>query len=69
VRFRSTVEEISDPEKLSTGPSKDLSIEFPGVSAEELRELSKSLQGSHLQERRMNIFAFEPFSLPASRVR
>lgn len=43
--------------------------QLPEVTPEDLRELSKSLQGRHLQERRMNIFAFEPFSLPASRVR
>ncbi|KAF5872563.1 putative protein kinase protein [Botrytis fragariae] len=34
----------------------------------DLDQLSKTLQGTHLQERRMSHFAFEPVSLPASRI-
>lgn len=38
------------------------------MTPEDLKALSKSLQGHGLQERRMNIFSFEAYSLPASRV-
>lgn len=34
----------------------------------EIRSLSKTLQDTHLQHRRLSNFAFEPVSLPASRV-
>jgi hypothetical protein len=74
VRFASTVEEIAPPpeaqrtKESSTSATDTAGAELPEVTPEELRALSKSLQGRHLQERRMNIFAFEPFSLPASRV-
>ena len=72
VRFKSTVQEIAAPENVSSSlpPIKDSPLSEPAdVTPAQLRELSKSLQGTHLQERRMNIFSFEPFSLPASRVR
>ena len=39
------------------------------VPADELKAFTKSLQGRPLQERRMNTFQFEAFSLPPSRVR
>ncbi|KAH8889729.1 Pkinase-domain-containing protein [Thozetella sp. PMI_491] len=76
VRFKSTIEEISPPpnpvvaaettNEASNPPPRGLGN--PGeVSPEELRALSKSLMAAPLQERRMNIFAYEPFSLPASR--
>lgn len=75
VRFKSVVEEIV-PEQIrsvkgatnANSHSKDASLGDPGeVTAEQLRALSKSLKACPLQERRMNIFAYEPFSLPASR--
>lgn len=79
VRFNSTVEEFNAPEATSTesaspadnraenGKALEESAE---ITSEELRALSKSLRGAAcpLQERRMNHFAYEPFSLPASRV-
>lgn len=37
--------------------------------SEQIRELSSSLQNVDLQGRRMSRFGFEPYSLPASRVR
>jgi hypothetical protein len=40
----------------------------PAVTAAEIRALSKALHGAPLQQRRMNVFQFEPISLPASRV-
>ena len=75
VRFKSVVEEINPaaPSQSYTTSGKD---EAPGedgetgeVTADQIRALSKSLRGCHLQERRMNIFSYQPFSLPASRVR
>lgn len=66
VRFASATEEIEPKslEALDTESSQNTS----GQDVEKLKELSKSLQGTHLQERRMSHFAFEPVSLPASRV-
>jgi hypothetical protein len=64
VRFASVNEEIE--------PLKELQSVSNTISASHeatLKELSKSLQGAQLQGRRMSHFAFEPVSLPASRVR
>jgi hypothetical protein len=46
-----------------------LEDQMSGNEEQQLNELSKTLQGTQLQERRMSQFAFEPVSLPASRVR
>lgn len=51
----------------SSPPRADHVSDF--VTPEDIKSLSKSLQGHRLQERRMNNFSFEPYSLPASRVR
>jgi hypothetical protein len=69
VRFKSTVQEIDPLHPLpeSSGPGGDHASEF--VTAEDIKSLSQSLQSHRLQERRMTNFAFEPYSLPASRVR
>jgi hypothetical protein len=64
VRFASVDEEI-EPDKGLDAISNDIS----GKDVSTLKELSKSLQGAQLQGRRMSHFAFEPVSLPASRVR
>ena len=72
VRFKSTIEEIApdDTSALLSAPIKDLSLGEPGeVTPEQLRDLSKRLKACPLQERRMNIFSYEAFSLPPSRVR
>ncbi|TLD17966.1 uncharacterized protein PgNI_01807 [Pyricularia grisea] len=71
VRFRSVVEEIG-PEVVQSGSSPEVpppvdAHEIGEVTPAQLNALAKSLQGSHLQERRMNIFSFQPVSLPASR--
>jgi hypothetical protein len=63
VRFASVNEEI-EPEKSLESVSNNIS----GGDEATLKELSKSLQGTQLQGRRMSRFAFEPVSLPASRV-
>ncbi|OIW31985.1 Pkinase-domain-containing protein [Coniochaeta ligniaria NRRL 30616] len=74
VRFNSTVQEIA-PELSATGsdpnyshPADHVSLgDLSAVTPEDLRALSKSLKACPLQERRMGIFAYEPYSLPASR--
>lgn len=63
VRFASTDEEIK-PEK----GLESISNQRPSDDKARLVELSHSLQGTQLQGRRMSHFAFEPVSLPASRV-
>ena len=63
VRFASADEEIEPAKRLDT-----VSNEITGKDEATLKELSKSLQGSQLQGRRMSHFAFEPISLPTSRV-
>src|SRR5512140_540867 len=73
VRFKSTIEEIVPGESSVEPPvpavAQDLSLGDPGeVTPEQLRDLSKRLKACPLQERRMNIFSYEPFSLPPSRV-
>jgi hypothetical protein len=72
VRFKSTIEEIAPDDSTAPCPAdiKRLSLGDPGeVTPEQLRDLSKKLKACPLQERRMNIFSYEAFSLPASRVR
>ncbi|XMA10682.1 hypothetical protein WAI453_003473 [Rhynchosporium graminicola] len=65
VRFASANEEI-EPVPLDDGQP----IQETRTSQEEqsIKELSQSLQSTQLQGRRMSHFAFEPVSLPASRV-
>ncbi|KAL2066492.1 hypothetical protein VTL71DRAFT_2563 [Oculimacula yallundae] len=65
VRFASANEEI-EPVPLDD----DQQIHEPRSTVEEqnIKELSQSLQSTQLQGRRMSHFAFEPVSLPASRV-
>jgi len=69
VRFKSTIEEIA-LDDASAGHSPHVSLGNPcEVTPEQLRDLSKRLKACPLQERRMNIFNYEAFSLPPSRVR
>lgn len=66
VRFASTNEEIepsSNPLELE--PSTN---ERSAADETTIKELSQNLQNTQLQGRRMSHFAFEPVSLPASRV-
>lgn len=67
VRFASVNEEIA-PDSYDNLNSTHPTPDAPSNDDQKLRELSQSLQGSHLQGRRMSHFAFEPVSLPASRV-
>ncbi|KAK0621610.1 kinase-like domain-containing protein [Bombardia bombarda] len=76
VRFKSTIEEI-DPRDANSGlptttsttvPAKGWSLGDPGeVTPDQIRDLSNRLKACPLQERRMNIFSYEPCSLPVSR--
>jgi hypothetical protein len=78
VRFSSVTQEISPEE--SSNPVASLSSSLtpekpipPNMfltpqAQNELRNLSQSFQNSRLQQRRMSNFAFEPVSLPTSRV-
>ncbi|OAR02895.1 hypothetical protein LLEC1_05881, partial [Akanthomyces lecanii] len=74
VRFSSAVQEFSPTED---GPGADDSpaaapdapaSESQEVTPEQLRAFTRSLHGPLLQERRMNTYQFEAFSLPPSRV-
>ncbi|UNI13442.1 Nitrogen permease reactivator protein [Purpureocillium takamizusanense] len=68
VRFSSAVEEIS-PTATATVPHLLQDNSMTEATADQLRAFAtKSLQGKPLQERRMNTFQFEAFSLPPSRV-
>lgn len=68
----STIEEIA-PDDTSAGPSSpaiatNVSLGDPGeVTPEQIRDLARRLKADPLQERRMNIFSYEPYSLPPSR--
>ena len=68
VRFASVDEEI-EPANVETLDSDHPFQSIPGREQEQFKELSKTLQSTHLQKRRMSHYDFEPVSLPASRVR
>lgn len=70
VRFASSSHEI-EPVQLDETNTTSASGETDrfGGPGPQLRDLSDSLSGTHLQSRRMSHFNFEPVSLPASRVR
>jgi hypothetical protein len=74
VRFSSQLQEIEPEHSLQTAQtltadSQEASAESmsPEVEAE-IQNLALGLRDSHLQHRRMSHFAFEPCSLPPSRV-
>ncbi|KAH8808939.1 kinase-like domain-containing protein [Xylogone sp. PMI_703] len=68
VRFASVAQEIEPEQSLQSVPSAATPEKLSSREQEELRQISKSLQGTQLQERRMSQFAFEPVSLPPSRI-
>ncbi|ESZ97682.1 hypothetical protein SBOR_1939 [Sclerotinia borealis F-4128] len=69
VRFAAVNEQIALNEGLAGHHNGTAAQEISHKEQADLDQLSKTLQGTHLQERRMSHFAFEPVSLPASRVR
>lgn len=69
VRFAAVNEQIA-PNDGFTGLSDDSAAQdTSNKDRADIDQLSKTLHGTHLQERRMSHFAFEPVSLPVSRVR
>jgi hypothetical protein len=74
VRFASMAEEIEPSRSLqndTTAPSgtgERMSEVISPKDQEEIRSLAMSLQKSRLQQQRMTSYAFEPVSLPPSRV-
>lgn len=71
VRFASVNQEFESAQNLqSMTQSSGISTSNPPLSPEaqqELRSLSLGLHNSHLHQRRMSNFAFEPVSVPVSR--
>ncbi|KAG6303698.1 hypothetical protein E4U45_002101 [Claviceps purpurea] len=67
VRFAVSPEETSPPAPTSAD-KEDGDYSISEAAADQLKAFTKSLHGRPLQERRMNTFQFEAFSLPASRV-
>lgn len=72
VRFSGVNKEIEPDvnlEPTATGPDSSARSEVPPKVQQELRDLSISMQKCQLQAKRMQNFAYEPMSLPTSRVR
>lgn len=74
VRFSSVNQEIEPAYSLQANTSSNENVPptfnetLSPEAQEEIRSISRSLQNTHLQQRRMSNFAFEPVSLPVSRV-
>lgn len=73
VRFSSIKQEIEPAQSfllqpVGSLPGREPRDDIPEEAQEELRNLSMSLQKSRLQSKRMGDFAFDPVSLPVSRV-
>ena len=70
VRFASENEEIEPEQSLdaNTNSKTDTNAADGAEEDPKVKELAQSLQGAQLAGRRMSCFAFEPVSLPASRV-
>jgi hypothetical protein len=68
VRFSSVNEEIEPKQSLYTMDSTPTKPQLSGEIEAEIRALTSPMHGTHLQTRRMSNFAFEPMSLPTSRV-
>ncbi|KAM0592187.1 hypothetical protein ACHAP6_001930 [Verticillium nonalfalfae] len=69
VHFAPTVEEIAPAAPTSTisNPAHENTDAISEVMSDQLKELTTSLQATNLQGRRLSRFAFDPYSLPASR--
>jgi hypothetical protein len=73
VRFSSVKQEISPEQSFQSQPvgvvpGREPRDDIPEEAQEELRNLAMSLQKSRLQTKRLGDFAFDPVSLPVSRV-
>lgn len=72
VRFASETEQISPSDTMKAAADAegaDSTSTFTEVTADQIKAFTKSFQNMPLQERRLNTFQFEAFSLPPSRVR
>ncbi|KAM0277173.1 hypothetical protein ACHAQH_006020 [Verticillium albo-atrum] len=69
VHFAPTVEEIAPtaPASTTSNPAHEDNDAITEVMSDQLKELTTSLQATNLQGRRLSRFAFDPYSLPASR--
>ena len=65
VRFKDDDEEIDPMDSIPEKQPEDMSPE----AKEQIKNLAMTLQKSRLQENRMANFAYEPVSMPPSRVR
>jgi hypothetical protein len=73
VRFSDVNEEIGADEKVQqvsaiSGTGEGLEQTLSPEAEEEIRTISKTLQQSRCQAKRLENFSFEPVSLPPSRV-
>lgn len=73
VRFQHQIDDADfapvPPAQGQQAQSSQRSIVAPGVTPEQLKDLTTSIGAARLQGLRVANFAFEPMSLPASRVR
>lgn len=70
MRFADDDENIDPLQSLGPDSKKDIDREDLSPEAhEQIRNLAMTLQKSRLQEQRMSNFAYEPVSMPPSRVR
>lgn len=72
MRFKTEDEEIQSVQGVAsiTAPQQDTDTEDLSPEAhEQIRSLAMTLQKSRIQESRMANFAYEPVSMPPSRVR
>lgn len=58
----------SEHEEIEPAHSLDNALDTEDQDDEKVKALTQTLQGVQLAGRRMSCFAFEPVSLPASRV-
>ncbi|EPE28377.1 Protein kinase-like (PK-like) [Glarea lozoyensis ATCC 20868] len=68
VRFASKNQEIEPAQTVESVEAAPPQNNLRPEDEEKLKELASAFQNPRLQERRMSAFAFEPVSLPASRV-
>jgi hypothetical protein len=69
VRFQHQIEDADFASQSQSADGSQQSIVGANVTPEQLKDLTSSLGAARLQGLRVANFAFEPMSLPASRVR
>ncbi|KAB8297859.1 hypothetical protein EYC80_001655 [Monilinia laxa] len=68
VRFAAVNEQIAPNDGFNGLSGDSAAQDTSNKEQADIDQLSKTLHGTHLQERRMSQFAFEPVSLPVSRI-